>query len=287
MRQRQLPLVKLFALQKKLMLAGGKQTSPSTVECDLAGSCENPVGVELVARESHRVELRYRARSINSTYWTPAVNGYLRVVLSTRCRKCMPCKRKRAHGWRLRAIHECSVAPRNWMGTLTFPHEAHVRKEYELHAALAKQGIEFRALPSNVKFGMQVSGYRVNELDRHKTVLGLGDEVTKWLKRVRKNSGSTFRYLCVTEAHMGGGKNHGFPHFHVLLSEIHGRPPIRKAVMDDAWPHFAGFKLADERSPFYVCKYLVKDLTDVRVRASVDYGYYEVEKLHSPSKAMF
>ena len=63
------------------------------------------------------------------------------------------------------------------------------------------------------------------------------------------------------------------PHYHLLVHEIVGRPPLRHAMLKRQW--LAGFVdaklVTDERQATYACKYLTKSQA-ARVRASLGYG---------------
>lgn len=94
------------------------------------------------------------------------------------------------------------------------------------------------------------------------------DEVTRFLKRLRKATPDPMRYLILPEPHKSGKL-----HVHGLL---HGQETLSYRNVANAWQ--AGFykvKLADDyRSAGYVCKYAAKGLNDgnevyrPRIRAS-------------------
>jgi hypothetical protein len=102
------------------------------------------------------------------------------------------------------------------------------------------------------------------------------DEITLWLKRMRKQTGARMRYLLVSEVHTGDGENAGLPHWHMLL---HDCGKLRRRIIQQQWP--LGFSKAvlvdktDEKVPWYVCKYLTKSAMS-RVRASLRYGETEL-----------
>jgi len=250
----------MFSLQKKLLGLGGTviwtdgpngPASTRTVECDISGGCQSPCTMEMVSREGQRVTHLKRDGIIR---YKTAVHGFMRVILHTKCRKCDHCRRKRSQMWFHKAKAEFAGASRNWFGTLTFTLDEHFMCETRCRATLAVQGVDFDALPDPEKFSERVKD--------------LGRLVTLWIKRVRKNSNAPFRYLMIAEAHKTG-----LPHFHVLLHEQDFAQPIRKVVLQEAWPHgFSNMKLAkDERAALYVCKYLSKAMM-ARVRASLHYG---------------
>lgn len=102
----------------------------------------------------------------------------------------------------------------------------------------------------------------------------LGQEATRWLKRIRSKTGAPFRYLLVAEEHKTGD-----PHLHVLLHEF--GEPITKRVLEGSWvTGFTHWRLVgdDRRAAYYVCKYLSKDLR-TRVRASLGYGQADAIRL--------
>lgn len=179
-------------------------------------------------------------------------NPPLHVDIAVRCRKCETCLKARAAMWRIRALTETKRAVRTWFGTLTFsPHERFLMMS-SARLRLAAGSTDYDKLTDNEQF-----------LELHRTI---GPELTKWMKRVRKNSGSTLRFLLVAEAHKDG-----FPHYHCLVHEYAG--VVRHKVLSTTWRHgFTQWKLVeDDRQAAYVCKYLSKSSL-ARVRASKDYG---------------
>lgn len=156
--------------------------------------------------------------------------------------------------WTARAIAETQAAPRTWFVTLTFRPEQQVRFMNLARARLARQGADFDALP----FGEQFS-----ELVRY-----AGPEVTMFLKRVRKASRKSFRYLCVAEHHKSG-----LPHYHLLIHELE-LGDLKHAVLSGQWSR-CGFEqtrlVSDVKQAAYLCKYLSKTSV-ARVRASGGYG---------------
>lgn len=170
------------------------------------------------------------------------------------CRKCPVCLKLRAKRWAAKASTETRIAPRTWFGTLTVRPEDRFKAKVETEIRLSKSGVAFRELPPDEQF---------QELGKT-----LQEEVTKWLKRVRKNAKARFRYILVVEKHKDG-----FPHFHLLLHET-GADRVPKKILENAWRiGFSQFRLVDSKSsaPWYVCKYLTKSSL-MRVRASQHYG---------------
>ena len=215
--------------------AGGSPTS------EFAGDCLQPVFMRLAGRPD-RVLISI-GRETDS-----ARIGYL----NARCRKCEMCLRHRSRLWAARAIAELKCSRRTWFGTLTVRPQDRVRLAYETQLKLSRGGTDWLTLSESEWFTELVGT--------------LGLEVTKFWKRVRKNSGVPLRYLMVVEAHKDG-----FPHLHCLVHESDG--PVRKAVLDQAWKlGFTQFRLVHgEGAAWYACKYLSKTAL-VRIRASEQYG---------------
>ena len=172
-----------------------------------------------------------------------------------RCRQCENCLKHRRRLWTARAIDECSLSSRNWFGTLTIRPEDRVRYLYG-----AQLDYERAAL---------ASWEATPETERYRYLCArIHPDVTKFLKRVRKNADTGFRYLLVTEAHADG-----FPHLHMILHESEGS--VRKNVLEAAWrsgfSHLRLLRDGDPKGAYYACKYLSKSAL-TRVRASQRYG---------------
>lgn len=221
---------------------------------DFAGNCSNPVTVELYARPSRRGR-----KYVN----IPQDGMSMTVQLNVRCRKCENCLRKRAAHWRIRAFAEFrasqAVGARTWFGTLTLSPESrmlvlNLARRGKFRVPNWEQGLDFDALDDEQQF-------------RAKHAI-ISDELTKFVKRVRKNSGSVIRILVVAEAHKDGE-----PHYHLLVHETEPDKPVRQKILTAAWKWgFSHFTLCrDNRQAAYVCKYLSKSSL-ARVRASLDYG---------------
>lgn len=227
---------------------GAKSSSWFHAEWDLAGNCTAPVPVEKYGRPNDKWAVSGWAtdKARNRSPFT--------VTMETRCRRCEACLKARAARWRLRAQAELACAPRTWFGTLTLSPDAHYRALSQARARLATRAVNMVDLTSAELFAERV--------------ISVNEWITLWLKRVRKNSGATIRYMIVCEAHKSG-----LPHFHLLLHEQEGL--VRHAVLKRAWTYgFSDFRLTaadDRRAAAYVTKYLTKSVMS-RVRASIDYG---------------
>lgn len=185
----------------------------------------------------------------------------LTVDLPARCRRCEGCLTHRRRLWTARARDMIAAARRTWFGTLTVAPEQRFKLRIRAEAKRLRAGGEsLSSLDATEQFR-----YLAHELHV---------EATRWLKRVRSQSGAVFRYLLVTEEHKDG-----HPHLHVLIHEV--STPITKRVLEDQWRYgFSHWRLVgdDARAASYVCKYLAKDLR-TRVRASVGYGQADKVRL--------
>ena len=170
------------------------------------------------------------------------------------CRKCSQCLQVRSKRWAARASAEIMMSHRTWFGTLTWG------AERERHKAIARR--------------MALSqGHGVWEgidQDRQLAFLwkSVGPDVTRYLKRVRKEASMAFRYCAIVEPHKDG-----FPHVHMLIHELDGE--LRKRTLDGQWRvGFSQWRLVDTgqvSAAWYVAKYLAKH-NAARVRASGGYG---------------
>lgn len=232
------------------LASGGKRKSVYTVHWDISGDCTNPFHSEIWGRPviyPGEREKIIRPGKEN----TPQV-----LEIETRCRKCERCLRMRARRWYGAAKREIAASSRTWFGTLTLSPDNHHLALERARAKLALQGVDFDCLNAHDQY-----------VERHKAI---GPELTKYIKRIRKNSGAHLRYLLVAEAHESG-----LPHYHLL---IHERPlggTVSHRILSEAWGlGFEKIRLSDPDKPShaaYLCKYLSKSLS-ARVRASQGYG---------------
>lgn len=173
--------------------------------------------------------------------------------MTVRCRKCRTCLIARARLWAARAADEIKVSRRTWFATLTLAPDRALQARYAAHARLDQP--HCRA---------DNEGDLFREMARF-----VSPEITRFFKRVRKNTAAPIRYLLVCEAHKSG-----VPHWHALIHES-GDVPVLKRKLEEAWSYgFSKFKLVDGddgSTPYYVSKYLAKSAL-TRVRASKGYG---------------
>lgn len=243
-----------LALARKAFEAGARQrvwpdgkVTLRSLDWDIAGNCENPRYIEIGARVGSRDASRW--------VYPLKQGGTVSVRMSVRCRTCQRCLKKRAAMWRHRALAECDYAPRTWFCTFTFRPTKQTEFLNRARLRMHRQGLDYDSLAPQDRLGL------------------LDDEAYKsiqdFIKRVRKNSRASLRYLVVTEAHKSGAV-----HYHALIHEQNPDCPVRHSVLSKAWRDgFAKFNLLhDRQQATYVTKYLHKTAR-ARVRASGRYGH--------------
>jgi hypothetical protein len=238
--------------------AGAVPTSPVGLRWDVSGGCRNPRYVAIHGRQERgRPKVRVKDWAEFSQVMRDAwkFGGSYTVELDTPCRRCDVCLRRRADEWKLRAKRELLQATRTWFCTLTLSPEQHFLMECRASTRLSAGGTTWHDLSADDKFK-----------ERH---IEIGAEITKYFKRLRKQSGAALRYFVVAEAHKSG-----LPHYHMLVHE-RGGVPVTERMLRKQWGlGHSQFKLcppADKRAAYYVCKYLSKSAL-ARIRASTDYG---------------
>lgn len=223
----------------RALLSGGRREALSQVSWDISGRCEAPVLQSIEGRPDTR---------------KGETGMPVELVLEVKCRRCRSCLRTRAFEWRVRAQAEILASHRTWFGTITLRPEEHYLADLRASARLASRGVTLSELSASEQFA-----------ERHKSI---ADDLTKYFKRVRKESGSKLRYCLVAEAHKSG-----LPHYHVLIHEVFEDRPVTKRQLQSNWQQgFTQFKLVDGIvAAAYVTKYLHKS-AEARVRASLHYG---------------
>lgn len=250
----------VLRLAQKAIQHGASRPGLIHLDWDVSGDCTEPRVREFFARADRpRPKLDIVAdRLVGKSYVSTGKGGdgaSVWVTMTVRCRRCSACLRQRSRQWAARAITECREASRTWFGTLTLKPEWQARVSLLAAKRAASRHLDLDAL-----------SYKDQFVWRHRVV---SEFLTKYLKRVRKESGSSFKYLLVAEAHKSG-----LPHYHVLIHEQTQSLPVKKDTLQRQWPFgFTQFKLVDDpRTATYVCKYLSKTAA-ARVRASSHYGY--------------
>lgn len=252
----------------KALNAGATRHSLTTCEWDLAGKCQRPVYREIWQRPpkhligaeigtTHDGEVLRTSQKVAQAKHIIVgrhTKTPLCVRLWVRCRRCDKCLARRAMRWQFAAKSETGEATRTWFGTLTLSPEEQFLALTRARAKLAVSGVDYDALPFGEQFGLLVGA--INPI------------VTKYLKRVRKESGVPLRYLIVAERHKSG-----LPHFHMLVHERVAGACVKERTLSKQWrAGFSKWRLVhDVRQATYLCKYLSKTLA-ARVRASQGYG---------------
>lgn len=149
------------------------------------------------------------------------------------------------------------MAPRTWFATFTARPHAHYEMQCRAIDHMARRAVSEAMLsPADIK---------------RETHNQFGRELTKWLKRLRKNSRAKIRYLLVQESHKSG-----LPHYHMLIHEV-AKPVRWRDLVAAKWDHgFQKFKLVkdDSVAAGYVTKYVSKS-NEARFRASFRYGRHD------------
>lgn len=255
-------MVNLFI---KAMNSGGERLSISSMRWNISGNCTDPYWTSFVGRPRSGDPWRPDKYFVFS-----GKRMTLYLDIGTRCRKCDRCKKARMLLWRHRCREEVRLAARSWFGTLTMgPAEQHRMLEVARHQAHSTS-VPWNTLSEEQRF-LRVANASLKE-------------VTKYIKRFRKEAAVPFRYIVVTEQHKSG-----LPHFHMLVHETTLKP-VRHATLSKQWN--LGFEkwrlvpLDNPKSAEYVVKYLAKSSL-TRVRASQDYGRSEQAGIVGPLLASF
>lgn len=221
---------------------GAVWKAPQKIFWDISGRCTGSVIVDFDTRW---------VQDDTTMAFVPVGDRAIREVklfmdIKVPCRKCDACLRARARLWRNRAATEIRRSARTWFGTFTLSPENH-------YVMLCRASLPVGHSPED-EFKA-----------RHAEV---SKELTKYWKRVRKQSNSALRYILVAERH----KN-GLPHYHALIHEISPFLPVRHSTLSEQWQlGYTNFKLIETaQHAGYVTKYLSKDAV-ARVRASRRYG---------------
>lgn len=262
-----------------------QRTSLVRFEHHAEGNCQSPVTIELYARPGGKLR-RVRASQLRmlgfdeKTAATHVTERQVRVAKGTkhpvwltrhtRCRECANCQQAHAAYWVTRCAPEVTQSVRSWFGTLTFSEEALYKAKCRAVLRLSRGGTDYDALSERVRF---------SEL-----LVECNKELTKYLKRVRKQTGARLRFIAVAEL----GEQTQRLHFHMLLHECEVMSGnMKNDVLQPQWADFTVWRLAYPRwwskrerrwidatptqAAWYVCKYITKSPM-ARVRASVRYG---------------
>lgn len=264
---------------------GGRHHSVMCKEWDISMGCQDPVTRVLFQRPGADVKddaskfvlevqkhfpgaaakhlLPARKTPGDKIVVAPGKSVPLELTLLTPCRKCGRCLRRRANLWASRAMTELRAAPRTWFVTLTLGPSARTTMISRARVTTARNTTVDQTTGEFISDDYDALSYGDQFQAIHREI---SSEITRYVKRIRKNSGANLRYVFVTERHKDG-----FPHYHALVHECDG--VLTKATLRDAWHlGFGLWKLADPAHAKYVTKYLSKSAV-ARVRASQDYGH--------------
>lgn len=245
-----------------------RQVTAARYAVTYAHRCESPVVIPRIARAigaKHGYEWHWDewGRRLHETHKrTVRMDRALLLDMEVPCRICAPCRKARAHHWRLRTIVETGLAKRTWFSTFTLDSDQQWHNTLRACQLARRANLDLDALDCDQQFG-----YRVR---------ALGPELTAFFKRVRKNSSAPIRFVWVAEMHLGGGVAHGLPHIHALIHEKSDVDVVRKRILHDAWKlGYSAHKLVQPDETLkrinYLCKYLFKQ-TKCPIRASNRYG---------------
>lgn len=240
----------VLRLTQRAIAHGATRLNLSTVRWNISGDCHKPWTTVLWGRAAApHGEKRVLVRPLKEN--TTAI-----LEIETRCRKCPACLWARQRRWYGAAMQELALAPRTWFGTLTLSPENHFRYQLLAQKRCEARSVDYHALSASEQY-----------VERHNAI---GAELTRYLKRIRKNSGAKLRYLLVAEKHKSGE-----PHYHMLLHEVNHGGKVLHRHLSNAWHlGFENWRLSDPLKPksaAYLCKYLAKS-AEARVRASQRYG---------------
>lgn len=239
---------------------GGKIVGPGVIRWEIAGNCLSPRYQEIRGRSARAttldgntlqgdLHLNPIARMGHVSNWQ---DPPCTLEIFAKCRRCAPCLKARSLEWTYRAKRELQAASRTWFGTMTLTPQEHFLASCRWQTG--KVGRTWAELSP------------AEQLKAEHEVIG--KEITRWLKRVRKESGARLRYLLVVEAHKSG-----LPHYHVLVHETSPLEAVGERTLRRQWKlGHSKFKLVEGPAVAgYVAKYLAK-AAEARVRASVRYG---------------
>lgn len=225
----------------KAMELGGYRKSAYRFVWNAASKCEAPVTVEISGRASPDERDPSHGKTATG------------IDIDVRCRKCRHCLAARAALWRCRAVSELANSTRAWFGTLTLAPEWHHHALCVARQCYALNGDDFEEASEDEQFSA-----------RHAVI---SKELTRYIKRLRKESQAPLRYLLVAESH-----ETGLPHYHALVHESDTEARIGERTLSHQWQWgFSKWRIAKPASAAYVCKYLAKNAR-ARVRASLHYG---------------
>lgn len=241
---------KMRRLIRRALESGASRLGHSRYKWEMFGSCSNPYSRTFVSRPES-------TDGTGSVTIAPGKAHTLELEMLTPCRECDNCLKHRRQLWTARARQEARDSPRTWFGTMTLSPENQYLMLMRADRHATRRGWRWEEMTEAQRF-LAVHGQ-------------ISIEITKWLKRVRKQSGSRLRYMIVCEPHKSGK-----PHYHALVHQCTEEDVVTYRQLSTEWKlGFTKFKLVtDLRQATYLSKYLSKALS-ARVRASRRYGSHD------------
>lgn len=232
-----------------LVALSGGQRFDGLWEAPWVPSCDDPKEVVHVTPRTERDGPHMAARPIGVRMLVP-------------CRRCERCLQIRQMQWRDRILAEMMARPYATFITLTFSpaHLAGVLAKAKSKGWEGQAGVE-RAAYSHV------SAYwkrlRKGRKSTHRK--GLSDSLGR---RRQRFDPVDLRFFCAMEY----GEEHGRLHFHAIA---HTHRWVPDEIWNNEWRSRSSAELVRSREgcATYVSKYLTKDQTPGRARASLNYGH--------------
>lgn len=230
-----------------------------------ATKCDNPIRLLIcdLGRLPEATSYKHKCQRVLDRRYDRTIE------MDCRCRSCGPCLLNRAREWAARSYVELSRASRAWFVTLTLNPGTRFRLTAQCALRASQQGPCFHG----------DKGDRGNDFDKfspRKKSEWLSEElkpeVTRYIKRIRKESSALLRYICVTETHKDGT-----PHVHLLVYETPGNGSVSYRTLSRQWRRWGlgicepELVACERDSAWYVCSYISKGING-RVRASFSYG---------------
>ena len=188
------------------------------------------------------------------------------------CRHCVPCLRFKSWLWSTRGAIEVAASVRSWFGTMTYRPEVYLLRSYQ---AEQRYGRGWSDLSADERGALVLAecGHDLRLfMVQLRALVSRAAAAAKGVAKRHARGVTGIRQMAVVEFHKSG-----VPHFHTLIHERDEMVPVRKRMLDAAWPHgHSKFRLVEdgENAARYVAKYLAKDAV-ARVRASPRYGQDE------------
>lgn len=243
------------ALAIRALGQGAQVNGPGVIRWDVAPHCLQPRFHAIEGRSAGwgRDPNQLNAKPDLSYVGDGMDDPFCVVEMQLRCRRCANCLKARSLEWSYRAKNEIHAASRTWFGTMTLRPGEHFLSSCRAEKKL-RVGTRWADLSPDEQFKA-----------RHAEI---SNDITRWLKRVRKQSGAKLRYVLVAEAHKTG-----LPHYHILVHEQMSGPPVTERTLRRQWLlGHSKFELVENSgAAWYVAKYLAKAAL-ARVRASRAYG---------------